>query len=295
MSIEFHPLLVGAVELHVHSAPSLFPRLQTDWELVDDARRAGMSAIVLKAHEGQTYDRATLMQMKVSNLNVYGGLVCNNFVGGLNPSAVEIALRMGAKIIWMPTVSAGQHHHYYSQRKAGKLFSNSNPLIHNGNALSILDAEGKVLTEVEEIVRLIAEGDAILATGHLSTRELDVLIPYAMKLGARKILIQHVDMGISRIPMEMQRALAKLGCILEKCYLACGPDFNDISLKEMAQSITELSANSCAIVTDYGQSHNIAPVKALSEFIVGLLSNGITESQIEQMVSSNPKRLLGLA
>lgn len=92
MSDSLHPLLKDAIELHVHSAPSIFPRRQTDWELIEDVRKAGMAGVVLKAHEGQTYDRATLLREKNPDLHIYGGLVCNFFSGGLSPAAVDVAL-----------------------------------------------------------------------------------------------------------------------------------------------------------------------------------------------------------
>jgi hypothetical protein len=263
--------------------------------LVEDVREAGMSGLVLKAHEGQTYDRASLIRMRYPALNVFGGLVCNAFVGGLNPSAVDVAIQMGAKIIWMPTLSAEQHHNYYSDRGSGKLFNSSRPLTGLGSTLTVLNEEGNVLPEVEEILHLIAENDVVLATGHLSPREVEVLVPRAKKIGVDKILIQHVDLGIAKIPLVMQKALADQGCILEKCYLACASDFNDLSIEEMAHTIGMLSASSCAIVTDFGQAHNVAPVEALGQFIGALLSHGLTEGQIERMVSSNPRQLLDIA
>ncbi|MEB3102113.1 DUF6282 family protein [Ferviditalea candida] len=60
---EFHPLLKGAIELHRHSYPSIFPRSQTDWELIEDVKASGMAGVVLKSHEGQTVDRAALIRL----------------------------------------------------------------------------------------------------------------------------------------------------------------------------------------------------------------------------------------
>lgn len=68
-----------------------------------------MAGAVLKAHEASTVDRTTLIRLKEPDLLVYGGLVLNEFTGGLSPKAVDAAIRQGAKIIWMPTISANQH------------------------------------------------------------------------------------------------------------------------------------------------------------------------------------------
>ncbi|MBN8201909.1 DUF6282 family protein [Bacillus sp. NTK034] len=293
MAQEFHPLLKGAIELHVHSSPSLFPRKQTDWELIEDIKNAEMAGVVLKAHEAQTVDRASLIREKEPGVHVYGGLVCNYFTGGLSPTAVDAAIRLGAKIIWMPTFSAEEHQRYFGKKKT-KFFNSKRSMKHPGSGIEIWDENKKLLPEVHEILELVAEADIVLATGHLAAEEVLVLVEAAIEKKVEKILIQHTDLGIARVPFELEKELVKKGCILEKCYLACSEDFNDISPREMAESIKVLGADSCVMVTDYGQRHNIAPIKALSNFIEEMLAYGITENEITKMVSDNPKRLLGI-
>ncbi|RBP86224.1 hypothetical protein DFO70_1293 [Cytobacillus firmus] len=293
MTQEFHPLLKGAIELHVHSSPSLFPRKQTDWELIEDIKSAEMAGVVLKAHEAQTVDRASLIREKEPGVHVYGGLVCNYFTGGLSPTAVDAAIRLGAKIIWMPTFSAEEHQRYFGKKKT-KFFNSKRSMKHPGSGIEIWDENKKLLPEVHEILELVAEADIVLATGHLAAEEVLVLVEAAIEKKVEKILIQHTDLGIARVPFELEKELVKKGCILEKCYLACSEDFNDISPREMAESIKVLGADSCVMVTDYGQRHNIAPIKALSNFIEEMLAYGITEDEITKMISDNPKRLLGI-
>ncbi|KEF40001.1 hypothetical protein M670_00011 [Schinkia azotoformans MEV2011] len=292
MNIPFHPLLEGAIELHVHSAPSLFPRKQTDWELIEDIKEAKMSGVVLKAHEAQTVDRAALIREKEPQLRVYGGIVCNHFTGGLSPATVDTAIRLGAKIIWMPTFSAEEHQRYFGKKKT-KFFNSKKSLKHS-YGLEIWDENRSILPEVHEILDLIAEANIILATGHLAAEEVDVLVDAAIEHKVEKILIQHTDLGIARIPHELEKKFVKKGCILEKCYLACSDDFNDIRTEEMAETIKILGADSCVMVTDYGQSHNIPPVRALSRFVDDMLQAGLSDKEITKMIVSNPKQLLGL-
>ena len=290
---DFHPLLRGAIELHCHSAPSIFPRRQTDWELVADVAAAGMAGVVIKAHEAQTADRATLLRVHYPELQIHGGLACNFFTGGLSPSAVDAAIRSGAKIIWMPTFSAQTHRDYFAHKKTA-LFASDKPLVHPARGLRIWDEQRRLLPEVSEILDLVAEADIILGSGHLSPAEVDLLVAYALERGVRKILIQHADLGIARIPLDQQQELARKGAILEKCYLACSPDCNDLSVTEMAETIRRIGAASCVLVTDYGQRHNIPPIAAFSRFVAELLACGISETEVERMLVTNPRRLLGL-
>ncbi|MCI2256704.1 DUF6282 family protein [Domibacillus sp. PGB-M46] len=289
----FHPLLKDAIELHCHSYPSMFPRKQTDWELIEDVKKAGMAGVVLKSHESQTVDRAALIRLKEPEIDVYGGLVCNHFSGGLSPATVDAAIRLGAKVIWMPTVSSNEHCCHFGKKKT-RFFNSERPLENPEKGLEIWDENRKILPEVHEILQLIAEADIAVATGHLSAEEVDVLLDAALEHNVRKILIQHADLGIAPVPLEMQKEFARKGAILEKCYLACSEDFQDLTVEEMAHSIREIGAESCVLVTDYGQEHNIPPIQALSNFVGEMVDCGISEKEIETMIVKNPKQLLGI-
>lgn len=290
--MEYHPLLEGAYELHCHSAPSIFPRSQTAWELVEDLKQAKMGGAILKAHEASTVDVASVIQMKEPAVHVFGGLVLNYFTGGICPFAVDAAIRQGAKIIWMPTISTKQHQNYFASRST-RLFQSKQSLPET-SGVTIFDEQDQVRDEVYEVLDLISEAGIILATGHLSVREVDVLIEIAKERSVEKILVQHADLGIAKIPLDKQIKYARQGAIIEKCYLACSSDFNDLTISEMGQTINQIGAESCVLVTDYGQKHHIPTVQAFNKQVIELLQNGHTETDIETMIVKNPKQLLGL-
>lgn len=287
------PLLEGAIELHAHASPSIYPRKQSDWELIADVKAAGMAGVVIKSHESQSVDRAALLREKEPGLHIYGGLVCNYFTGGLSPIAVEGAIRLGAKTIWMPTISSEQHRSYFTHTHT-RLFSTKRPLTQSGKGLGVLDDAGQVRSEVRQILELIASADIMVATGHLSSREVMALATAAFECGVTKVLIQHPDMGIAPIPLDQQIELARQGAFLEKCYLACSVDFNDLTVAQMAKTIEQIGPHSCVMVTDYGQIHNIPVVQALGNFTEQMLACGVSKTAIKQMLVTNPTYLLGL-
>lgn len=291
---KWSPLLEGAIEMHAHSSPSVFERNQNDWDLLDDIKESKMSGIVLKSHESTTFDRAELLSYKYPELSIFGGIVCNLFTGGLTKDPVSMALQMGAKIVWMPTLSALQHKKYFSKNTKNNIFSTTKRVEEVSEGLTVIDSNNQVKDNVKEILYLIAEHNAVLATGHLNHSEVIKLIEEAKILGVKNILIQHADLGIAPIPLAEQKYLAEQGCYIEKCYLACSNDFNDLTVKDMAKSILHVGEDSCVLVTDYGQSHNIPVVRALNNFIEELLDENITERSIKRMVNINPKRLLNI-
>jgi len=285
--------LKGAIDLHCHCAPSLYPRIQTDWELVEDLKASKMAGAVIKSHESQTVDRTALIRMAEPGLHVYGGLVLNEMTGGLSPAAVETAIRLGAKIIWMPTVSARAHRSYYRNHRSGRIHA-ATPVSQRGEGLAIWDENRRLWSEVYEILHLIAEADVVLATGHLSPEEVVALVKAAREQRVGKILIQHADLGIVPLPLEMQRELIREGALIEKCYLACGADFRSLSLETMAHTIRVLGPASCVLVTDYGQGHNPPPVQAFSRFVGEMAGCGFSDEELRRMIVHNPRQLLGI-
>jgi hypothetical protein len=285
-------LPVGAIDLHTHTAPSIFPRLLTDEELAREAAAAGMRAVVLKAHEASTVERARAIDGQDPGVRVFGGIVLNHHVGGLDPDTVAMALASGARIVWMPTLSARQHQQFFAGHSTA-LFGGE-PLRDSAPGLHVLDQQGTLLPEVVAIIDLLADRGVILSTGHLAWQEAVVLVEAALAAGVERVLVGHPDMLINHMPLEIQLDLARKGAYLEKCYLACTSDLAGVDLVEMAAGIEYIGAASCVLVTDYGQTHNPSPVVALGQFCRELGQLGISEAEIRRMVVENPAFLLGL-
>ena len=102
----------GVIDMHVHPDPDVFGRSLTDVEMATIARRKGMRGIVLKNHVVTTADRAALAMQQVPGIDVWGGIVLNSSVGGVNPAAVEWMHRMSGgrgKMVWLPTFDSDKH------------------------------------------------------------------------------------------------------------------------------------------------------------------------------------------
>ena len=94
----------GVCDMHVHTNPDLRLRAYDDFELADAAIRVGARAIVIKTHLGFTVNRAYLTNQYVKRVygentgfTMYGGVVMNKVIGGINPEAVEKGLKLGQK------------------------------------------------------------------------------------------------------------------------------------------------------------------------------------------------------
>ena len=268
--------LHGAIDMHVHSAPDLDPRRQDDLELAREAASAGLGGIVIKNHHGSTVERAWLVSKTVPGIRVMGGLVLNDTVGGLNPAAVRAALALGARVIWMPTRSALNH-----RRRRGEQ-----------GGITVLDPDGRLRPEVEEILTLMAQAPAILCTGHLSPEEALPLIMRARELGVKKIAVTHPEWPVTQYPLSLQKELAARGVMFERCYNSTTHRGGHVPLGAIAEAISEVGLYTTILATDSGQPDNPPPTECLRRFAEGLRALGFSCDQVRQMVCANPEHLL---
>ena len=104
-------LLAGAIDLHCHSGPAVMPRILDHHDALLDAAAAGFKAVVYKDHYYPGMAHATILEklFKDKGVRLFSGIVLNNATGGWNPHAVDHTIKLGGKIVWLPTVSAANH------------------------------------------------------------------------------------------------------------------------------------------------------------------------------------------
>jgi hypothetical protein len=271
-------LIRGAFDMHVHAAPDVVPRICDDIQLAKAAAAAGMAGFLLKSHHGSTVERAYILTRLNLGVRVAGGLALNESVGGLNVAAVEVALQLGGRCIWMPTQSAANH-----KQLKGKV----------GRGLSVLDDDGRLLPVVADICSLIASADAILATGHLAVREILALVPAAKAAGVRRIVITHAELDDVSMPGAIQLELVRQGCYIEHSLISVHPAGGSVDFALIAQNIRTTGADRCVISTDYGQADNPMPPLGLLDFSKRLLAAGFSRQQVELMAAQNPVEVIG--
>lgn len=273
-------LMVDGYDLHVHSAPSAFPRALDGWELVQEASRAGMAGVMLKSHYESTAIRAELINRHSNcKTKAYGGIALNWPTGGINVYAVENALKVGAKIVWMPTRDSFNSLCYGNMD--GDFF------VRKG--ICILDEHDHLKPDIYEIMDSVKKYGAALATGHLSPKE-SVLLCLEGRARGVKMILTHPEFPRTRVPAQIQEELASKDVLIEKNW------FNivqgAVSIEEMAETIRRIGTEHTFISTDRGQKGAPHPTQELHRFICVLLEQGLTESQIRDMVCSVPKSIL---
>jgi hypothetical protein len=292
---EVDELLRGAVDLHVHPAPSPFPRRIGILDAARDAAEAGFSAIVVKSHHASMQtDVLALGPAGLDDLDidVYSGVALNRTVGGLNPYAVELFLSLGAKLVWFPTISSRAHidfHHVHHDSR----FPTTDLGLREHEPLSILDEDGALVPEVYDIFEVIRAHGAVLNAGHLPAEEIDVLIPAARAAGVDRIVVSHPTFIIGASPARTA-GWVREGAVVEHCLaLAVGRPESPLTHEALMPYLEACGVGGTVFSSDLGQRASILPVSGFRRMVRRLLDAGIRGDDVHRMVATNGAQLLG--
>lgn len=292
-------LIKGAYDLHVHSGPDILPRKMDDVDMAKRILESGMAGYAIKSHYFMTAERASLVNKMYPGVNVIGAITLNMSVGGVNPTAVEMAARAGAKIVWFPTTdSAYEMSHQFNGDPNRKLPYWAKIILQlkeegiNIPTIELLDETGKCKQEVKDVIDVIAKYDIILATSHSSHEETFELVKEAKMRGVKKIIVTHVDFPTTYYTVEEQKQLLGEGVYMEHCYTTWKT--GKVSFETTLEMIREIGPDHVILSTDLGQTSNVYPDEGLLEFCEKLIESGFTKEDIKKMVVTNPRKLLNL-
>ena len=289
-------VLKGSVDLHVHPAPSPLPRRVDAVEAAQAAESIGMRAIVVKSHHHSTVTDVLALGRDLNGLpvKVYGGIALNSAVGGLNPYAVDLALKLGGRIVWFPTIGSPQHiahHAAHPDLKFPKLAVH----VREERPIDVLDENGELRPEVHDIIGLIKEHDAILASGHMAPDRILAVFEAAHAAGVRRLLVNHPNFVVEATH-EQGRRFVELGAVIEHslCMYDDRSSFYNWDIDVLLGWIGAVGADRSTLGSDLGQMKNPLPSEAFTNIVGQLLDAGLSEADVEAMVRRNPARLLDL-
>ncbi|MEG4491785.1 DUF6282 family protein [Microcoleus sp. D3_18_C4] len=281
----------GAIDFHIHSSPDVIPRRLDDFEVAKLAARAKMKAVVLKNHYASTAARAVLVNKIVPEIQVFGGVVLNYAVGGINPQAVEAMHRIGGKygkVVWLPTVDA-EHHLQVFQK--------------SGRGIKVAE-KGKVLPQTAAVLKMVAKENLVLETGHISSEEVMAVVAEANLLSIKNILITHAMADVPGLSLENMQTAAQMGAFLELAFVndLMGENAADdghknwhqVPISKMAAAIKLIGAEHFVMSTDLGRKPDPLPAEGYKLFVKKLINQGISPHEIDLMMKHNPARLLGI-
>ena len=296
-SAEAWESIQGAYDLQVHVAPDIIARRIDDLGLAKEFLERGLKGFVLKSHYMSTAERAKVVTAAVPGIKAYGAITLNHAVGGLNPVAVDIAGRSGAKIVWFPTVDA--------ENETAGLPTGGNKKLPfwaeiqreisamgiSPPRMTVLDGNGDQISQAaRSCLELIAKHDMILATGHLGRREIFALVNAAREMKVRKVLVTHAEFPSQNLTAEEQVELANAGAYIEHCFTTMHT--GKAPWQAVMESIRAVGPERCLLSTDLGQTINPPVAEGFALFAQTLLDGGFAKPEIERMAVANSAALV---
>jgi hypothetical protein len=287
----------GAYDLQVHVAPDIIARRIDDLGLAREFLSHGLKGFVLKSHYMSTAERAKVVTAAIPGIKAYGAITLNHSVGGLNPVAVDIAGRSGAKIVWFPTVDAENETAGLPTGGNKKLpfwAEIQREISAMGIApprMTVLDSTNRAITAAtRSCIELIAKHDMVLATGHLGRHEIFPLVKTAREMKVRKVLVTHAEFPSQDLTAEEQVQLADMGATIEHCFTTMHT--GKAPWPTVIDSIRAVGPERCLLSTDLGQTINPPVAEGFALFAQTLLDAGFTADEVRRMAVTNSAALV---
>ncbi len=279
-------MMHGAIDMHVHFGPDMPPapdirvaRRLDGLGIARQARDAGMRAIVMKSHHWPTGALARTVQTVVPEVALFGTVVLNYSIGGLNPFAVEVAAKIGCKVVFPPTWNSVYHLSRHVPESLIPVGTRGRP------GLTVLDDNGRLVPEMQEILEIVKANDMVIATGHLSPQEHLVLVAEAHRRGIERIVVSHVRQEIT---IEERKRMADQGAVIELIYRP------NMDARAIIQSAQAIGVERCAMTVDGGQAFNPYAAEAFRVFLGQLLYHGMDPEDVKTIAQRVPAQVLGL-
>ena len=285
-------ILTNSFDIHAHGGSDPFERILLEDDVAYDCTDAGMRAIVFKTWYTPSASRNALVR-KLTGIyaeenglrpvEVFGGVTLNYPQGGLNPDAVRKCLGFpGMKYVWMPMVDS-----YHHRRVVYDDWS--------GYGLTFLDEKRRVLPEAKEIMKIVADNDLVLASGHYPFDDTYILFQEARELGVKRLEVIHPAHIHSKHSIEQMQKQAELGAKLMVSALGAQAfPLHESGPLYAARMIKEVGAQNCVYGGDLGQLQNFPHLVANRWMIKLLLAYGCTRDELYQVFQVTPAKHIGV-
>ena len=301
---------MGACDLQVHAGPDLFKRIADDEDIAIACRNAGMTAICIKGHALNTSRSAYFVSKHVPGIDVFGGVVLNWSVGGIDSASAIASFEIGGKAVWMPTYDAKCHADYFGM--TGTYATHDLPpeeRLAEGHGGSHLDfvvkgagdkpgisvtEDGELTRSAIEVIEVVKEYNGFLGTSHISVDEIAAIIRYVRKTGHVNVLITHPLYKVPNCSPAFLKEICGGGVYAELCTGIIWPTVSNRTVDDQVEVIRTIGAEQCILSSDGGITYGSMPHDMLRVHARLLSNAGITNEELDVMMRVNPRRALSI-
>jgi Family of unknown function (DUF6282) len=291
-------LVRGALDLDVHADPDVAgPRsgqAPRGFDVLDIARRAkqlGMRGFAIKQHYDQSAALAYIARKEVPGLEVYGGVVQNLIVGGLNPASVyHLAEVKGGwgRIVWFPTFDSESNAKLRSRDGVTK------PFVQILSGGELVQAAKDVIAALKAARTRDTEAELVLQTGYVTPEEALAIVREGNKQGVKHMVVSHAATGTSAMSVPQMQEAITLGALLEFASVSTMGASPEMQPAAYADLMRKVGVENVIMGSDFGQPGRPMPPDGLALFAGLMRQQGFSERDLSRMMAENPARALGL-
>lgn len=262
-------LVRGAYDVNIRLAPDTASRGIDDIALASRFAEVGLAGFVLTSGYFPTAERAAAVRSAVPGIDAVGAITLNGSVGGMNPVAVELAGRSGARAVLLRAADT------------------DGPEGVAADPIEVVAPGGQVLEATRQVLRVIADRDMTLVTGHLPPEETEAVVDAAVAAGVRRIVVTDPGPAAERLGIDRQRRLAAKGALLERSLAA--PHTGRVPWGLVLEHIRAVGVAHSVLSSGLGAPSDPPVEDGLAMLADRLLAGGFTEEEIRLMAVRNTR------
>jgi hypothetical protein len=293
------------IDMHVHIGPEFLRRRYNAESLAAEARREGFG-VVMKNHFQPTTGQVSQLRRADDQVALIGSVALNFGCGGVDDHGVRSALSGWKKdvtqsdpdpdrfVVWLPTLCCEAHLRCYNRRDLSEDWGVKGQYTRyyaEGTGYTLDSNNLDKMSALKRALKVIADNDLILATGHLDRDETITAVKAAREAGVRRIILTHPLFHSTELdPETMARMWQDYGAYSELAFVNLAMDH--LTYAQYLSVIEAVGPQGVILSSDVGQVFSAPVGEALREFYGELERHGVREDDIAQMSVLNPNRLL---
>ena len=144
---------------------------------------------------------------------------------------------------------------------------------------------------MSDILKLIADADIVLATGHINPKtEIPPLLDEAVRLGVKKVVITHPEFFKDHT-IEDMKAYSDAGFYVEHILATI---YSKKQTYDDLYAMIQEGGDNVIISSDLGQVGRPNPVVGLMAFIEEMQKRGMSDATLRRIMCHNQRKLLNL-
>jgi hypothetical protein len=155
--------------------------------------------------------------------------------------------------------------------------------------VAVTGGDGTVLPETRDVLRTVARHRLVLATAHLGRDDTFAVVEAAFEEGVELVVVTHPEFTCQNFSIEDQVALAKRGCLIERCLST--PLSGKTTFEHVFDGVRAVGLERNYFSSDFGNPDYPPVEDGLAIWADRLFGAGFDDGEVREMVVGGSRRV----